>query len=90
MPQPNHAHTAILLTFDRAVASSNRLSGIEGRFDSPCTCLFDTRSADDQATRPNHHNDKPAAISTSKAPAAANKLLISVSLVSTTNRELKP
>jgi hypothetical protein len=42
-----------------------------------------------QATRPNHHTDRPAASTTSKAPTPANSALISVSFFSTTNLVLR-
>lgn len=40
-----------------------------------------------QATRPNHHTDRPADSTASSAPSAANSALTSVSLRSTTMRE---
>ncbi len=46
------------------------------------------RAAGLQATRPNHHSDKVAASSTNRAPKPANKAVTSVSLRSTTMREL--
>ena len=44
----------------------------------------------DQATRPNHHTDKPAESTTRSAAAAANSALTSVSFFSTISRVDKP
>ena len=87
-------HSTVVVSFltspnESARQALHSINSQGGRVAYQSRVVFSASQAWRQATRPNQATLSPAASTTSSAPAAANRPLISVSFFSTTSRVLR-